>query len=281
MDRRQFIKKTTLAVLGSSVLVGGYTWQVEPLWVEWTKVNMSIRNLPKRLEGKTLIQLSDIHIGPRVDKSYVIRTLQEASAIEPDFVVYTGDFISLVDGKAPYEDLQDILTHLAIGKEGTAAILGNHDYGAAWKEPDMADEIARMLSYSGVTVLRNSTTDFAGLQLIGIDDYWGTNFFPEKAMNLYDPGKPTIVLCHNPDVCDLDVWNGYAGWILSGHTHGGQCRPPFLPAPILPVKNKAYSQGLIPLADGRSLYINRGLGHSIKVRFNVRPEVTLFTLKSI
>jgi len=90
-----------------------------------------------------------------------------------------------------------------------------------------------------------------------------------------------VALCHNPDVCDMDVWQGYAGWILSGHTHGGQCKPPFLPPPMLPVKNKRYAAGLVPLAGGRTLYVNRALGHLWQVRLNVRPEITLFELDGV
>ena len=70
------------------------------------------------------------------------------------------------------------------------------------------------------------------------------------------------------------------GWILSGHTHGGQCKPPFLPPPIIPVKNKRYTAGEFDLGDGRPLYINRGLGHLIRARFNARPEVTVFRLRA-
>ena len=69
------------------------------------------------------------------------------------------------------------------------------------------------------------------------------------------------------------------GWVLAGHTHGGQCKPPFLRPPALPVRNKRYSAGAIDAGNGRTLYINRGLGHLIRVRFNVRPEITLFTLR--
>ena len=73
-------------------------------------------------------------------------------------------------------------------------------------------------------------------------------------------------------------WGGYAGWILAGHTHGGQCRPPFLPPPLIPVRNRRYTSGEFEVGGGRRLYINRGLGYLIRVRFNVRPEVTLFEL---
>ena len=44
------------------------------------------------------------------------------------------------------------------------------------------------------------------------------------------------------------------------------------------MKNRRYTAGEFALAGGRRLYINRGLGHLLKVRFNVRPEVTLFHL---
>jgi uncharacterized protein len=98
-------------------------------------------------------------------------------------------------------------------------------------------------------------------------------------MKTLDQSKANLVLCHNPDVCDLPVWNNYKGWILSGHTHGGQVKPPFLDPPMLPVKNKNYSAGKILLPDGRTLYINRALGHLWQVRFNVRPEITIFELQ--
>jgi predicted MPP superfamily phosphohydrolase len=118
-----------------------------------------------------------------------------------------------------------------------------------------------------------------GLTVFGLDDYWGPRFRPSALFADFVPGSPAIALSHNPDSCDAPVWGRYDGWILSGHTHGGQCKPPFLPPPILPVENKRYSAGEFPLSGGRRLYINRGIGHLTRVRFNVRPEVTLFTLE--
>jgi len=98
-------------------------------------------------------------------------------------------------------------------------------------------------------------------------------------MSQHDGQQANIVLCHNPDVCDLNVWSDYKGWILAGHTHGGQCKPPFLNPPVLPIKNKKYISGEVDLEDGRTLYVNRALGHLWQVRFNVRPEITMFTLE--
>jgi len=131
---------------------------------------------------------------------------------------------------------------------------------------------------SEISVLRNQQENFEGLNIIGLDDYWATNFHPEKIMTQVNNSEANLILNHNPDVADLDVWNGYEGWILSGHTHGGQCKPPFLEPPMLPVKNKNYSAGKFDLGDGRHMYINRALGNLWQVRFNARPEITLFEL---
>jgi predicted MPP superfamily phosphohydrolase len=88
------------------------------------------------------------------------------------------------------------------------------------------------------------------------------------------------ILRNTVDTVDLPVWQRFQGWILSGHTHGGQCKPPFLPPPILPVKNRRYSAGEFELSGNRRMYISRGVGHMWQVRFNVRPEATVFVLEA-
>jgi hypothetical protein len=99
------------------------------------------------------------------------------------------------------------------------------------------------------------------LNFIGFGDYWGLNSKPENVMKIYDFMKPSIVLCHNHDVCDLFNWNNYEGWILSGQTQSGQVKPPFLIAPFVPTKNKIYTSKKIELSKNRTLYIDRALGH--------------------
>ncbi|MCB2410805.1 metallophosphoesterase [Hymenobacter lucidus] len=278
MKRRAFIRKSVAGLAGAGLLGGLYAWQLEPFWLEFVKVKMPIRNLPPALVGKTLLQISDIHIGTRFDHRFIIDSFQKAQEFNPDFVVYTGDYVSTDKDEVQYGFLQEVLGSCVRGKLGTVGILGNHDYGRNWARPEVANTVAAMLAAQGVTMLRNEQVELHGLRFIGFDDYWGLNFAPGRVMSEYDATKPAIVLCHNPDVCDLDVWNGYQGWILAGHTHGGQCKPPFLPPPLLPVKNRRYSAGQIELADNRTLYINRALGHLWQVRFNVRPEITIFEL---
>lgn len=278
MKRRKFIKRTFWSLLTLGNIIGIYTWQVEPFWLEFVKRKMPIRNLPNHLVGKTLMQISDIHVGNRFDYNYIIKSLIKAQKFSPDFVAYTGDYVSYENEKQ-FSQLDEVLQHAVKGKIGTLGILGNHDYGKNWAEKDVADQISNQLQEHGIDVLKNEQKEYEGLNFIGFDDYWGLNFDPKIVMDKYNSNKSNIVLCHNPDVCDLNVWNGYKGWILSGHTHGGQCKPPFLKAPMLPVKNKRYSSGEIDLNDGRMLYINRAIGHLWQVRFNVRPEITIFELE--
>ena len=277
MKRRKFIKKTILTSIGAGLIGGLYTWQIEPFWLEFVKVKMPIKNLPKNLIGKTLMQISDVHVGNRFNYEYIIDSFKKAKLYNPDFVVYTGDFVSYETAEQ-FGQLEKVFKHAVNGKLGTAGVLGNHDYGIDWLEPNVANRISSILEKENITILRNEEVNFSGLNILGIDDYWGSNFNPVKIMNEYDDKKANLVLCHNPDVCDLNVWNNYKGWILSGHTHGGQVKPPFLNPPILPVKNKRYSSGEFDLYDGRTLYINRALGNLHQVRFNVRPEITLFKL---
>ncbi len=274
LTRRRFLT----GLVTTTGLTALYTWRVEPTWVEFVRRDLPIANLPPALAGKTLVQLSDIHIGPQVDDEYVARVFARVTALNPDIVVHTGDLVTYA-GPKTIAQARTVLGSFPRGKLGTFAILGNHDYGRNWSQPEVADQIARLLAEAGCTVLRNRSTEVAGLTIVGLDDLWARRFFPQLVLPHLPRGQPAIVLSHNPDSCDLPGWGGHQGWILAGHTHGGQCKPPFLPPPLLPVRNRRYTAGEFALADNRQLYINRGVGHLLRVRFNVRPEVTVFTLK--
>lgn len=280
VNRRKFINRTLLGLAGTGLMSGFYAWRIEPFNLEFVTLKMPIKNLPDELIGKTLMQISDIHVGKRFDFQFIIDSFEQAKKFAPDFVAYTGDYITSYNDVVQ-QDLEKVLSHMVKGKLGTVAVLGNHDYGKNWSEPDVADKITETLLSNDVYVLRNEILELNGLQFVGFDDYWGLNFNPQLAMKELNEENASLVLCHNPDVCDLDVWGSYAGWILSGHTHGGQVKPPFLPPPMLPVKNPRYSAGKINLSNNRILYINRALGHLWQVRFNVRPEITVFELEKI
>ncbi|MDM1557416.1 MULTISPECIES: metallophosphoesterase [Chryseobacterium] len=276
MNRKTFLKKLfQVSVLGA--FPGLYSWQVEPFWVEFVQRKLPVKNLPKALDGKILMQISDLHVGTRFDWNFLIDSFQKAKQYKPDFVVYTGDFVN--HGTSQEQgDLKKVMENCVLGASATFGILGNHDYGENWNDTECSERVCSTLSCLGIKMLRNSQEESHGLNFIGFEDLWSSHFQPSEVMTTYNPSKANIVLCHNPDACDLDIWNGYQGWILSGHTHGGQCRIPGVITPILPVKNKKYISGEIDLKDGRMLYINRALGHSFQIRFMVRPEITVFTL---
>ncbi|HEX5973138.1 MAG TPA: metallophosphoesterase [Gemmatimonadaceae bacterium] len=277
LNRRQFLALGG-AALASGAGLGLYTWQVEPHWVEVVRRPLPLAYLPPALEGRTLLQLSDLHVGPQVDSSYLIRALTEASALGPDFVAFTGDFVSYRSAHE-YAELARVLRALPRGRLATVAALGNHDYGFGWRQLDVAHQVARVASDAGAVVLRNEVRALGGIQFAGLGDLWSPEFDAgAAALRDVRQGVPTIVLAHNPDMQDLPIWNDVRGWVLAGHTHGGQVKPPFLPPPVLPVRNKRYTAGEFHVGDGRRMYINRGLGHLLQVRFNVRPEMTLFTL---
>jgi uncharacterized protein len=304
VTRRHFLY-TAGAAVASAFGLGFYARDLEPYWVEIVHRPMPLENLPPALEGKTLLQISDIHVGPRVRASYLIESLDRARELNPDFVAVTGDFITY-RRSAQFEELAKVLKHLPNGRLATIGSLGNHDYGGRWAQMEVAERVTQLARDAGVRVLRNEVAVVEGLQVAGLADFWSPEFgmynaagfpppatpngeIPEStapmtteargAVKAIAPGLATLVLSHNPDVQDLPIWDGVRAWVLAGHTHGGQVKPPFLPPPILPVKNKRYVSGEYAVAPGRTMYINRGLGHLTQVRFNCRPELTLFTLQ--
>lgn len=292
--------------LASAAGVGLYAWQLEPHWVEVVRRRMLLEHLPAGLAGKTLLHLSDLHVGPRVDSEYLIRALSDAQEqLAPDFVAVSGDFVTYRSANE-YRELARVLTHLPKGRIATVAALGNHDYGFGWRQLDVADQVASVVRDAGAVVLRNEVAVVGGIQFVGLADLWSPEFgqFGERSrrnlppvrmdsaagrglprtitadeiLKAVLPNQPTVVLAHNPDAQDLRIWDGVRGSVLAGHTHGGQVKPPFLPPPLVPVRNKRYTAGEFQVSPGRTLYINRGLGHLVQVRFNVRPEMTVFTI---
>jgi hypothetical protein len=277
LSRRAFLRLagSSMAAAGG---VGLYAWRVEPRWLEIVRRPLPIRGLPAPLAGRTLVQISDLHVGPRVDDDYVRTTFRRVAELRPDIVVLTGDLMSYHGGV--FEQLSDVYRDVPRGRLATLATLGNHDYGPGWSHPEIAQRLVDAVRPFGITVLRNQIQEVEGLLIVGLDDWWARRFDAAAAFSHLEPRRAALVLSHNPDTVDKPGWDSYEGWILSGHTHGGQCKPPFLPPPLLPVANKRYTAGEFELTGNRRLYINRGLGHLLHVRFNVRPEVTLFELRS-
>jgi predicted MPP superfamily phosphohydrolase len=279
LNRRKWLKSCAGAVAAASGGVVIDTFWVEPHWLEIVRRDLPVANLPDHWQGRLLAQISDVHVGERVSDRFLIRSFERIAAIEPDVVVVTGDFVSCSpDGVLPADRARLVYADLPQGKIATLGIPGNHDYGPGWSDPQAAIKVQEIVCDCGLQMLRNESIDLDGLEIVGLDDLWAHRCDGRAAFGGSPATGARLALCHNPDAADRDIWSGFQGWILAGHTHGGQCKPPFLPPPLLPVSNRRYTCGEFDLYDGRKLYINRGLGHLLPVRFNCRPEITIFRM---
>jgi predicted MPP superfamily phosphohydrolase len=270
-------KRLWEVLTGFGLLGGLYIWQIEPRWVEFKQVDMVLKGLPDSLMGKRLVQISDLHVGQQFSPKILLPALKRAQALNPDIVVYTGDFVN-DESALQSGQLAQVLAVAPLGKLATLGVLGNHDYGEGWGQAEVAEQVVRVVENAGISILRNEVVHVEGLEIAGIDAILGTNCHPSRALSQLSYNQAAIALLHNPDGADLPIWDNFEGWILSGHTHGGQMKVPFLRPPRLPVKNKNYDAGIFHLHEKRTLYINRALGHSRQIRLNVRPEITVFTL---
>jgi predicted MPP superfamily phosphohydrolase len=155
------------------------------------------------------------------------------------------------------------------------AVLGNHDH---WTD---AAVVAEAVSRAGIRLLRNANGVIrrgAGrLWIAGVDDVLAEQHDLPRALAGIPNGDGVILLAHEPDFADEAALDQRPGLQLSGHSHGGQIRLPFYGATVLPRLARKYPQGLRRVG-GMWLYTNRGIGTiDIPIRFNCRPEVTLFT----
>ncbi|MBI5566247.1 MAG: metallophosphoesterase, partial [Chloroflexi bacterium] len=230
--------------------------------------------LPRELDGFTIAQLSDLHLGPYVGVDEIRSAVEATNQLQPDAIVLTGDYVTRE------ADRMDECAHelrALTAASGVYAVLGNHDY---WSGPD---HIARVLKHHSIPVLINEAMpverDGARLWIAGVDDVWERRADLDLALRRVPSTEPTVLLAHEPDYAEL-VKRYPIDLQLSGHSHGGQVRLPYWGAPILPYLGKQYPIGL-QRADALWVYTNRGIGVvSPPVRFNCRPEITLLTLRS-
>jgi predicted MPP superfamily phosphohydrolase len=229
--------------------------------------------LDPRHDGLRVVQLSDLHVGPRTPPSRIRAAVDEANRFQPDLVALTGDYVS--KARAEVAQIREQLGGLSAP---TVAVLGNHDH---WVDAEGTTASLRSLGYG---VLRNQHTTLAlrgaPFTVVGIDDLLTRHADPGRALAGASRGS-RLVLAHGPKTADLLRQGGEPLLCLSGHTHGGQVSIPLItPLVLHGLMREPYTRGLFRLGEVQ-LYVNRGVGDSaLGMRVNSPPEVTLLTLRS-
>ena len=239
------------------------------------RVDVPVAALPAALEGFTVAQITDIHVGPTIKQHYLQAIVRKVNALEADMVAITGD---LVDGKV--HELADHVAPLAQlrSRHGSFFFTGNHEYysGAhAW----MA-ELRRL----GVRVLMNEHVvlqqNQAAVVLAGVADFHADRFDPSHRSDPHAAiaGAPLdagvrLLLAHQPRSAFEAAKAGFDVQ-LSGHTHGGQFWPWNLFVPL----QQPFTAGLRRLQD-LWVYTSRGTGYwGPPKRFGAPSEITLLRL---
>ena len=238
-------------------------------------INVPLANLPAALQGFTIAQISDVHVGSQIKEDYVAAIVAAVNDLDADLIAVTGD---LVDGS-----VQDLARHIApLGRMraryGAFVVTGNHEYysGArAWTE-----EFRRL----GLQVLLNEHVVVrhkgALLVVAGVTDYGAHHFDPAQRS---DPtaaltGAPAeaaakVLLAHQPRSAAAAASAGF-DLQLSGHTHGGQ----FWPWNLFVRFQQPFTAGLHRL-NHLWVYISRGTGYwGPPNRFGAPSEITLLRL---
>ncbi len=278
---------TALAVLAVATATSAIGFLNARRTASVKRVDVPIRGLPQALEGFTIAQLSDIHVGPTIRSGYIQRIVEAVNRLGADTIAITGD---LVDGSVP--ELREHIAPLAglRARHGTFVVTGNHEYYAgahAW-----IDELRRL----GLKVLLNEhvvlqTRNVRGAQtdeelfesalvLAGVTDFTAGHFDaahasdPHLALHDAPPLVHTrVLLAHQPRSAPLAAAAGYQ-LQLSGHTHGGQ----FFPWNLFVPMQQPFTAGLHRLHD-MWVYVSRGTGYwGPPKRFGAPSEITLLTL---
>ncbi len=281
-----FLLSTGLfCTIGYGIFIGRFDIQV-------VKQDLYFSDLPKQLDGFTIVQLSDIHLGSYGQNTNALKeTVKIIGQLQPDLLLFTGDIVNNfgeeMRGFEPY------LNQLS-AKYGKYAIQGNHDYGDYFDWPDTVSKrqnlklIESGLTDTGFKLLLNQSSKInvkdSSFFLIGVEN-WGHKPFPQyanldQAMKGIPENSFKILMSHDPA-----YWNSKVlpetdiPLTLSGHTHGGQMSINIAGIEFSPIYFIEKYWGGLYKYDTQILYVNRGLGTvGFPGRIDMRPEITLLTL---
>jgi uncharacterized protein len=277
-DRRLFLSRAMAGAagfIGLGVSVAGMASALSRIGV--AKVKVTLDKFPKSLDGYTIVQMSDIHVGPTIGRDFIEQLVATANAENADMVVITGD---LVDGSveqlgAFVEPLKDLRA-----KDGVYFVTGNHEYYSG------ADAWIARLSSLGIRVLRNERLPIrdGAFDLAGVDDTSSKSFGNghgqdvARALLGRDASKAVVLLAHQPKAI-FDAAKLGVDLQLSGHTHGGQIWPWGYAVKL----DQPHVAGLATHAGSNTqIYTSRGTGYwGPPMRVGAPAEVTRIELYSV
>lgn len=239
----------------------------QPKLIEY---EVKLEGWPKEWSGLTIVQISDLHYGKFFPVEYYEPILQQARKLKPDLFAFTGDLInSKKDALAMKGLLKGFKAPL-----GVYAVLGNHDMSAG------PEALTRVLTHEGIRVLDNEVVYHKRkgktLAIMGAAELWYGN--RDRSAILNSKADAKLFLAHHPDHYFLGKRSG-AHLQISGHTHGGQIRFPFLGPLIVPSnQGRKYAQGFYR-EKNTVLFVTNGIGCYPPIRTLCPPEIVKLVLK--
>lgn len=280
MNRRSFLRRTLggiLAIFGISSGTYYYAREVEPNMVYTNKQTIKSPKIPPAFHEYKIVQFSDTHIGFHYTLEQLNDLIEQINNQHPDLIVFTGDLVDKPDTYNWNQRLIDMLSALK-APDGKYWIYGNHDHGGYG-----TNIVLDTMKKAGFQLLQNEyvavNRDEGHIILAGIDDLMLGSPDLTKTLQETDSDLFTILLAHEPDFADTAV-NHSVDVQLSGHSHGGQVRIPFIGDLYTPAFAEKYVQGEYKL-DHFIVYVSRGLGTTrLPYRFLCKPEYNIYTLKN-
>ncbi|UOQ86071.1 metallophosphoesterase [Gracilibacillus salinarum] len=241
------------------------------------KIELSNEKLDRN-QSLQILQISDLHNKQFGEGNQVL--LEKVAQLAPDIVVLTGDIVDRSTDNI--KDVLSFVNQLSAGNSHVFYVSGNHD----WDNP-LHESLFSGLREAGAKILNNRSVqiplDQFTIQLAGVVDLsTGKSNIDDAAEDL-DHQIFTVLLSHTPPVNQGPLPNGI-DLILSGHTHGGQIRLPFIGAVVAPDQGffPTYDQGLFKLSEHQLLYIDSGIGTSmLPIRFLNQSQITLITVSGV
>lgn len=262
------------ALGGAAGFAAAYPVFIERNIVLVNRYTIPVPDLPVEFAGFTIVHLTDFHYGLLVSLRFVEDVVARANRIPADVIVCTGDYVHERNSTAQIDTVWPVIARLR-APLGVYSVLGNHDHWAGTARSRYWLQKAGQNLHGKVKALERNGKR---LWLAGGGDLWEDHIGFDGLLAGTDDRECRIVLAHNPDSADT----GYSARIdlmISGHTHGGQVNVPFVGAPMLPVKNKSFSNGLVKARNGTRVFISRGIGWAIlPVRINCYPEIAVLEL---